>query len=352
MIPILALLTGLLIQSCSTPKTGESVSVTALPRIVVLTDINNVGGDPDDKQSMGHLLMYANQVEIRAIIPDYWKGKGVEATLEAIEAYEKDFGNPLFSFDPLNYPHPDSLRKRVAGNESKAIEIIIKEAKREDERPLYILVWGSMTSLQKVLFEAPEIANKLRVLTIATNLMADNPDSRQNTEVDRYCEKNNWNGRGRDEIFDDPRFNSLWWIENDWAYNGMFEGQEPSDFLLEIKNFGELGHYIWEVVQSHSWAHYFRAGDTPTLLYLLEEIDHDDPYSFTWGGTFSRPFPGKRPHYWIDDAGNEAWNYTDPCDSWDLAGQVYEYRVEGLRTHRPSMYDDFRNKMKQVYRSP
>lgn len=40
-------------------------------------------------------------------------------------------------------------------------------------------------------------------LTIATNVMADNPDSRQNAEVDTYSKKNNWNGRMRDEIFDE-----------------------------------------------------------------------------------------------------------------------------------------------------
>ena len=179
--------------------------------------------------------------------------------------------------------------------------------------------------------------------------MADNPDSRENAEVDKYCEKSNWNGRGRDEIFDDPRFDKLWWIENDWAYNGMFGGQEPADFLLEIKEYGHLGYHIWKVVQSHSWAHYFRAGDTPTLLYLLEQIDHNDPSHSTWAGKFLRPFPEKRPDYWIDDAGHEDWNYEDPCETWDLAKEVYDYRVEGLMEHREAIYAAFRTKMQQLY---
>ena len=81
-----------------------------MPRVIDLTDINNVGGDPDDKHD--------------------------------------------------------------------AISRIIEKAKKVDGRPLYILVWGGMGTLMNALYAAPEIAGKIRVLTIATNLMADNPDTR------------------------------------------------------------------------------------------------------------------------------------------------------------------------------
>ena len=320
------------------------------PRVIILSDINNVGGDPDDKQSMGHLFVYANEVDIKAIVPDYWNGKGIEATGEALDVYEKDFNNPDYAFQHSGYPEPDYLRSLVAMNNADAVARIIAEARNGDERPLYILVWGGMTTLYNSLNKAPDIMDKLRVLTIATNVMADNPDSRQNAEVDRYCIKSNWNGRKRNEIFQDPRFKELWWIENDWAYNGMFEGQEPRDFLLEIKDHGALGYYIWEVVQPKSWAHYFRAGDTPTLLYLLEGINHDDPSQSTWGGKFTQPFPAERPNYWIDDAGSDSWDYADPCNSWDLAQQVYEHRVNSLLHHRAEMYDAYRQKMKSIYK--
>ena len=128
------------------------------PRVIVMTDINNVGGDPDDKQSMAHLFMYPNDVEIKAIVPDYWNGKGHEATMEAVDAYEMDFLNPDYSFTELDYPDAYSLRKLVARNEQDAISRIIAEAKKVDSRPLYILVWGGMETLKNALFEVPEIA--------------------------------------------------------------------------------------------------------------------------------------------------------------------------------------------------
>lgn len=90
--------------------------------------------------------------------------------------------------------------------------------------------------------------------------------------------------------------------------NGMFEGQEPRNFLLEIKEHGALGYYIWEVVQPKSWA-----------------------------------------HYWIDEAGTDAWDYADPCRAWDLATQVYDHRVNSLLIHRAEMYDAYRNKIQSLY---
>ena len=319
------------------------------PRIIITTDINNVGGDPDDKQSMAHLFMYANEVEIVAIIPDYWNGKGIEATNEAIDAYERDYFNNDYTFQEQGYPSPNKIRSLVAQSLDQAKETIFIEARKLDQRPLYVLVWGGMTVIKEVLMEAPKISEKIRVLSIATHIMARNPNNKENAEVDHSCKKINWNGRGRNSIFNDKRFKNIWWIENDWAYNGMFMGPQPREFLKEIKNNGNLGYFIWEVVQPHSWAHYFRVGDTPTLLYLLETIDHDDPSQFSWGGKFVRPFPEQHPNYWIDDAGTKDWDYHDPCNSWALADSVYKYRIKCLMDNREEMYEAFRSKMKGLY---
>ena len=326
-------------------------SISQRPRVIITSDLNTNQGDPDDKQSMSHLFMYADEVEIVSIIPDRWEVHGIEATMTCIDAYEKDYNNPSYQFQNFDYPSPAYLRSIVQKSAEAAVNSIISEAKKEDERPLHILVWGNMRTIRDALFKAPEIVNKIRVYTIATNVMAENPDAATNSKSEvAYGKRINWNGAGRNDIFNDPRFNELWWIENDWAYNGMFEGKEPGEFLLEIKEFGALGFYIWDCVQNWKWAHYFRAGDTPTLLYLLEpNIDIDDPSSSSWAGKFIQPFPDERPNYWIDDAGNDAWNYRDPSDSWDIIQEVYQYRVQSLVASRSKMYDAYRKKMQKLY---
>ena len=322
-----------------------------LPRVIITSDLNTDSGDPDDKQSMGHLFMYADEVEIVSIIPDRWEVHGVEATMTCIDAYEKDFNNLEYNYQKFDYPTPDHLRSIVQKSPEQAVNSIILEAKKEDPRPLHILVWGNMKTVRDALFKAPEIASKLRIYTIATNLMAENVDASIHSKSKvEYGKRINWNGQGRNDIFNDNRFDQLWWLENDWAYNGMFEGEAPRRFLKEIKQFGELGYYIWACVQDWDWAHYFRAGDTPTLLYLLEpEIDINDPSQSSWAGKFIQPFPKARPNYWIDDAGNADWDYKDPRNSWNLFKSVYEYRLNTLVDKREGMYESYREKMEKLY---
>ena len=61
------------------------------PRVFVFTDINIDSGDPDDRQSLIHLLWYANELDIQGIVPDRWDACGLEACQLAVAAYEKDY---------------------------------------------------------------------------------------------------------------------------------------------------------------------------------------------------------------------------------------------------------------------
>ena len=350
------LIVFLALNACtSEPETSPpSHTPSTLPRVVITSDISPASGDPDDKQSMAHLLMYANEVDIVSIIPDRWERDGVAITYKCIETYRKDFNNPDYNFSSQGYPHPDSIKAVVQQHAEAAENHLISLAKNEDPRPLHVLIWGNMHTVKNALQKAPEIAPKLRLYTIGTHLMAQNPDAAEHSKgTEPYGKRINWNGPGRNDIFNDPRFTNTWWVENDWAYNGMFVGEEPGKLLLEIKNYGELGYFIWEEVQAKEWAHYFRAGDTPTVLYFLEPgADIDDPTTHTWAGTFVRPFPETRPNYWIDDAGNSDWNYADPSQSWELFQEVYDHRVNTFVSHRAEMHEAFREKMRNVYNQP
>jgi hypothetical protein len=83
----------------------------AAQNLIITTDINNAGGDPDDKQSLIHLLWYADQLNIIGIIPDAWESKGDEATMDDLHVYSLDYKK--YHFGKKGYPHPDSLKQRV-----------------------------------------------------------------------------------------------------------------------------------------------------------------------------------------------------------------------------------------------
>jgi len=310
--------------------------------VFVLTDINLVGGDPDDRQSLIHLLWYANELDIVGIAPDYWKGKGYEASLEAIAAYEKDY--TTHGFADKGYPPPETARGWLARDEHDAIARLVQSAKIS-EQPLYVLVWGGMVTLKNALRTHPEIVDRLRVLSIGTGVKYDPKGA-----AEEACTAPNWNGRGRDAIYADERFASLWWIESNWTYNGMFDGEGPRQMFAALSSYGAMGAHIQAVTKDHAWAQYFRVGDTPSVLYLIDpQHDADNPEASSWAGLFRKPFPGSRPHYYTDDNGSVEWDYADPCRTWANAEAMYAHNKSTLGDRRPEMYAALLDKLRVLY---
>lgn len=70
---------------------GAKVQATDLvkPRVLISTDIG--GTDPDDNQSMAHLLMYTDCFDLEGLVssPSYGSGSR-EEILRMIDLYEKD----------------------------------------------------------------------------------------------------------------------------------------------------------------------------------------------------------------------------------------------------------------------
>ena len=77
------------------------------PRILISTDIG--GTDPDDNQSMAHLLMYSDMFDIEGLVssPSYGEGNKAEI-LRMIGLYEKDL--PKLQKHQNGFPPPDYLR--------------------------------------------------------------------------------------------------------------------------------------------------------------------------------------------------------------------------------------------------
>ena len=85
------------------------------PRLAILTDI---GGDPDDQQSMIRLMVYSNEFEIEALIASASGTPGElkkaitrpDLILEIVDAYER-------YFRICKSTHKDGLRKCIFGDE-------------------------------------------------------------------------------------------------------------------------------------------------------------------------------------------------------------------------------------------
>lgn len=176
-------------QESSAPSPGmPSATPADKPRLLVLTDI---GGDPDDQQSMIRLMLYANEFELEGLIatasgtPGELKEKVTKPQLirEIVEAYGQV--RPNLIKHAAGYPTAGDLLARVKsgnpnrgrpaigeGGDSEGSRWIIAVADRADVRPLNIAVWGGQTDLAQALWRvrqergAPGLAAFIRKLRV------------------------------------------------------------------------------------------------------------------------------------------------------------------------------------------
>lgn len=82
---------------------------TVKPRVLISSDIG--GTDPDDFQSMIHLLMYADQFEIEGLVASPFGDGRKSNYLDIIDDYEKDYAQLAKHASDL--PKPAALRAVV-----------------------------------------------------------------------------------------------------------------------------------------------------------------------------------------------------------------------------------------------
>jgi hypothetical protein len=322
------------------------------PRVFVFTDINIDKGDPDDRQSLIHLLWYANELNIEGIVPDRLDAHGLEACQMVIDAYKKDYQE--YNFEKKGYPSPEILTASLATNADNT-RLKFEKAASDTTNPLWVLVWGSMENFGNTLRQYPHLAKNIRLITIGTDLMME--EYRQYIpegwgKTDQPCKQYNWNGQGRNQLFNDQRFSNMWWLEINWTYEGMFTGDEPAQVFEKLLKYGEMGNHMAEVVKNQAWARYFRVGDTPSVLYVIDpQNDLDDPTKGSWAGKFTKPFPQERPNYFTDYNGPVDWDYKNPCKTWQNHVEFNRYAKGTLEVKRPEMYQMMFEKLNEVYQN-
>jgi len=244
-------------------------------RIVVSTDIG--GTDPDDFQSMVHLLVYADVLEIEGLISSPFDMGRKEDILRVIDCYEKDYAHLKTYSD--RYPTPDVLRAITKQGETERAPYagvrgstegsrwIIKCAQRDDPRPLYVLVWGLIEDLAQALHDAPDILPKLRVYWIG------GPNKKWSPDAYQYIVENH------------PK---LWIIESNATYRGWFTGGNQSG------QWGNRAFVSRHIAGKGALADFFvskkgdiKMGDTPSVGWLLKGTP-EDPSRPGWGGSYVR----------------------------------------------------------------
>jgi Cellulose-binding Sde182, nucleoside hydrolase-like domain len=281
-LPSLTFVIGLLLAAHTAVAQENAPASASKPRVLVSTDIG--GTDPDDFQSLVHLLVYADRFDIEGLISSPYGPGRKEHILQVIDFYAKDYAN-LKSHSP-HYPTPESLKATAKegaldstgpagfGTPTEGSDWIVRCARRDDPRPLHVLVWGGIDDLAQALHDAPEILPKLRVYFIG------GPNKMWSVNAYHYIEQNH------------PK---LWIIEANSTYRGWFVGGNQSGewgnksfVTAHIAGRGALGDFFASQLSGT-----IKMGDSPSVGWLLRGAP-EDPSQPGWGGQFVRVWDGRR----------------------------------------------------------
>mgnify|MGYP000290363013 CR=1 FL=1 len=279
------------------------------PRLAVLTDI---GGDPDDQQSMVRLMVYANEFELELLVasaagtPGELKAKITRPDLirQMVDAYGEVL--PNLKRHATGWPEASDLRARIlSGNPQRGRAHVGAEhdtagsralIQRIDagtaERPLNISIWGGQTDFAQALWRVKQdrgggglttFVGKCRVYDIADqdgiaawmraefpglhyilNKAAPGTDKRQAIFRGMY-------------LTGDEALTSLAWIDENVRRRG------PLGALYPVKT--------WTAPNPHGC---MKEGDTPSWFFFLPGGGNhpSDPTKPGWGGQFVRQADG------------------------------------------------------------
>lgn len=273
------------------------------PRLLVLTDI---GGDPDDQQSMVRLCLYANEFNIEGLIasaagtPGELKEKTVKPELieEIVRAYGK-VRNHLLQHHP-DYPSAEYLLSKIKqGNPNRGLsyigedhntegsEWIIQVVDQKESGPVNVVVWGGQTDLAQALWKVKNTRSRQEYDSFISNLRI--YDIADQDHIQSWMIH---------------QFPGLFYILNkapegedkrDAVFRGMYLGGDESLTSKEWinthvrKNHGPLGALYpsktWTAPNPHG---VMKEGDTPSWFYFVPNgLSHPDhPQWGNWGGRF------------------------------------------------------------------
>jgi len=285
-VPLAALLATVCVVVAGAVSAADNPT-DAKRRMVVMTDI---GGDPDDRQSMVRFLLYSCDFEVEGLCTGFGHGHyettRPELIREAVDAYGKVLPN-LRKHRP-DYPSQEKLlglikdghngdpHKVGPGMDSEASEWIIKVLDRDDPRPVWFSIWGGPRELAQAIWNvqttrsAKELANlkrKIRVHSIA--------------DQDRTA---GWVKENHPDVF---------WIYSNRLFRGIWKEGDQSIVSPEwlarhvLADHGPLGPAYPPKAAGKDGV---KEGDTPSFFYVLLDglSDPEHPEWGNWGGRFRR----------------------------------------------------------------
>lgn len=326
------------------------------PRLLVLTDI---GGDPDDQQSLIRLMLYSNEFEIEGLIatgsgtPGEFKDAVTRPDLirEIVEAYGKV--RPNLNKHAEGYPAAEDLLARIKiGNpnrgrdsigeshDTEGSRAIIAAADRQDPRPLNITIWGGQTDLVQALWRVRNDRTPQALAAFLSRIRV--------FDIDDQDRVQSWIHENFPDLFYLLSKSQPGRDKREGAYRGMYLGGDESltslEWLDKHIRHGPLGSLYpietWTEPNPHGA---LKEGDTPSWFYFRPSA-LQDPAHPEWGGMGGR-FKRTERGLWRDvpdvmdgkpDPRASVWRWRDIFQRDFAARMAWARGVEGAN-HPPKV---------------
>jgi len=362
----LALLVGLTAQpTICTAATGEfSAKITWSPetirlpadtrsRLIILADMGN---EPDEEQQMIHMLVCCNEFDLEGLIAvtgkflnerssnEYKRVVHPELFHKLIDGYEKVY--PNLCLHASGYPSAESLRALVApgqrkygiadvgeGKSSPGSELIVKALKRDDPRPLNVVVNAGSNTLAQALRDIRATHSAADVQRLVAKLRVFENGAQDNAGA--------WICR---------EFPAIHWIRsNHQTYGYMGQGNGVGPYVWQPYPRDNQGQHRWaerNVMRGHgalgavypyrfNGNGFLEGGGTIPWLGLVNKglYDIDQP---SWGGWSGRFTATKQKNVWSrhkdikrdEETYGDFYLYTEVSDRWTDPASGIEYDDE------------------------
>lgn len=265
-------------------------AVAARARVIIDNDLS---GDPDGLVQLAQHLL-SPSVDVVGIIGTRLKPlfapAGTDTAAAAVERAHEVARLCRRTDVPIVQGLPDGLADRSTGIDGAGVRLIIDEAMREDDRPLYIACGASLTEIASAWLLEPRIAERVIVVWIGgpeydTAPPPGRPEVEYNLSVDVLAAQ---------VVFNDSNLR-LWQFPRN-VYRQVLASR--AEMRVRMAKHGELGQYLYgslgRAVQRLAGfgitpGEVFALGDSPLVTATaLQTLFQPDPASNLWE---ERPCP-------------------------------------------------------------
>lgn len=251
-------------------------------RVIVSTD---TACEADDPFAIAHALL-SPKLDVKAVVAEHFMQSG---SMERSFAAARTVLNLLHSDVPLL---PGQTWPKTA-DVSEGAQFIIDEARREDVHPLFVLCMGAVTTMAAALAAAPDIAQRLTVVTIG---------GRGYGEYGWPCREYNW-ANDPDAINAILKTTVPVWQIPIGAYNMMRVGL--AELQMKLAACGPFGSYLLRQMDDYNhmpWAGWTNGeswvlGDNPSVGVVLHPACGFRHVQNAWlideGSAYVQELPGR-----------------------------------------------------------